>query len=80
MACILASAVPADALARINADVHVADVHSGISYSYQIYQLYEAGVLTGYVDGSYRPAETITRSETAAIIARIADAGLRIAF
>lgn len=78
MAYILASAVPADALACINAGVDIPDVNAGIPYSHQIFQLYAAGVLTGYADGSYHPLDAISRAETAAIIARIADVGLRV--
>jgi hypothetical protein len=80
MAYILASAVQASALAPINQNVVVPDVHAGTPFSHSILRLYEAGVLTGYEDRSYRPNDTITRSETAAIISRIADKELRIKF
>ena len=35
-----------------------------------IYECYEAGILTGYEDGSYLPDSSLTRAEAAAIIAR----------
>lgn len=80
MAYILASAVPAKALTAINTVDTLPDVNAATAYSYQIFVLYGAGVLTGYADRSYHPEETISRSETAAIIARIADAALRQTF
>ena len=35
-----------------------------------IYKCYEAGIITGYEDGSYLPDSSLTRAEAAAIIAR----------
>ncbi|MDI9492189.1 MAG: S-layer homology domain-containing protein, partial [Bacillota bacterium] len=80
MAYILASAVPGEALEQINTVAALPDVTAATPYSHQIFALYRAGVLTGYTDHSYHPGETISRSETAAIIARIADAALRETF
>ncbi len=80
MAYILASAVPSDALDGINDVKELPDVTAATSYSHQIFSLYRAGVLTGYEDHSYHPESTITRCETAAIIARIADVTLRQTF
>jgi hypothetical protein len=80
MAYILASAVPAAALEQINTATELPDVTTATPYSYKIFPLYQAGVLTGYEDRSYHPGETISRCETAAIIARIADVSLRVTF
>jgi hypothetical protein len=80
MAYILGSAVPAKALEQINTVGELPDVNAATPYSYKIFALYQAGVLTGYSDHSYHPDATITRCETAAIIARIADASLRQTF
>jgi len=80
MAYILGSAVPVKALEQINNVTELPDVNAATPYSYKIFDLYQAGVLTGYSDHSYHPDATITRCETAAIIARIADATLRQTF
>ncbi len=81
-AVILSRAVPESALAQINdiKDGAIPDVSSSVSYAPAVYELYRAGVLTGYTDGSYKPNSVIQRSEIAAIVTRIADKSLRKEF
>lgn len=37
---------------------------------YKIVKIYDAGILTGYPDGTFRPNETLNRAEAAAVITR----------
>ncbi len=80
MAYIFASALPAAALQEINTVERLPDVNAATAYDTEIFTLYRAGVLTGYADHSYAPEKTISRSETAAIISRMADETLRKVF
>ncbi|MDR2357382.1 MAG: trypsin-like peptidase domain-containing protein [Oscillospiraceae bacterium] len=80
-AAILARALPAEALAAIN-DVPsgaVPDVDIAYSYGPSVYTLYRAGVLTGDSNGAFMPNTRIKRSESAAVITRMADPALRVA-
>ncbi len=43
-----------------------------------VYKLYKAGILTGSSDGKFHPANSISRSEASAVIARIADSSQRV--
>lgn len=76
---ICGSALPAEALPEINdvEDGAIADVSQSTRYGTAVYLLYRAGVLTGDSDGSFHPAEAITRSEAVAIVTRMADRSLR---
>lgn len=79
---IFAKALPAEALAAINHidDNAIPDVSVGFSYGPAVYTLYRAGVLTGSGDThAYKPNDTIMRSEVAAIAARMANPGIRVA-
>jgi len=83
MAYIFANAVPAYELVAVR-DITVPDVKRTDTYGAEIYRLYNAGVLTGYVftpgyaDGAFAPASNITRAEAATIIARIAKPSQRV--
>lgn len=86
---ILAHALPDGLLEPVN-DVWVAvgygsgrfipDVDAGTAYREDILQMYRWGVLTGEDDGvgSFRPEGSVTRAETAAMVARLAFSGLRL--
>ena len=40
---------------------------------YHLVKIYEAGIITGYPDGTFRPSETLNRAEAAAVITRFMD-------
>ena len=73
------SIFPAE-LARINRVAWIPDVNESTPYRTQIYALYNAGVLAGGSDGSFRPGDKITRAETAAIMNRLVDPEKRVKF
>lgn len=79
---ILATALPSMALTAINS-INIGDIPD-VSFegSYlSIYTLYRAGVITGKTAaGHFYPSEYILRSETAAIVTRMANEDLRIQF
>ena len=82
-ASILAAALDSAALPAINtvAAGAIPDVSAGASYADSVYLLYRAGILTGQdAKGSFAPQSTIRRSETAAIVARMAVPELRQTF
>ncbi|MGI6205768.1 MAG: S-layer homology domain-containing protein [Anaerovoracaceae bacterium] len=78
---ILSEALPSAALSAINyvASGSIPDVDENTSAGEAIYMLYRAGVLAGSTDGLYHPDSTVTRSEVAAIVSRMADYTQRIA-
>lgn len=60
-------------------DGAIPDVPMDAGYSGAVYMLYRAGVLAGSDgSGSFKPDNTITRAEAAAIVTRIVDPDLRI--
>ncbi|MBE6031701.1 MAG: S-layer homology domain-containing protein [Clostridiales bacterium] len=73
MAGIFAKSLPASELPLINVIESVPDVTVDTSFAAEILDLYQAGVLTGSnAYGNFKPYDTITRAEAAAIIARVA--------
>ncbi|MBQ6808515.1 MAG: S-layer homology domain-containing protein, partial [Firmicutes bacterium] len=73
-ASIFAAALPAEALAAINAveDGKIPDVKMADSYGAAVYKLYNAGILTGNdAVGTFAPMSNIKRSEVAAIVNRM---------
>lgn len=82
-AYLLSKAMPEDALLGINniPDGAIPDVSQSYWCSGEIYELYRAGVLTGSDPaGDFEPYSSVGRAEAAAIVARMADAGLRKTF
>lgn len=78
MAGIMAAALPDSAWKAINQVEELPDVANTMSYGMEIFQLYNAGVFTGSDKyGTFQPYACITRAEVAAIVARMADPGLR---
>ena len=76
---ILSASLPSDQLTAIKETGTISDVPSdtGDARHEAVYQLYDAGVLTG--DGTgFKPWQTITRAEVAAVVSRIGDASLRV--
>ena len=59
-------------------DGDIPDVSPDTDQGKAIYRLYRAGILTGDSIGEFMPDSNITRAQVAAIMARIADAGLRV--
>lgn len=76
---ILSRALPDDQLTAIRQTDSISDVpdNSGEERYEAVYQLYDAGVLTGDGEG-FKPWNTITRAEVAAVVSRMGDASLRI--
>ena len=71
IAYIFADALPPAELHAVNAIDHLSDVPMG-KYYYSVLLLYNAGVLTGSgTDCRFRPNDTITRAEIAAISERM---------
>lgn len=80
---ILANSLPKEALNEINAieDGTIPDVPDTLESASSIYLLYRAGILTGSDKyGTFKPDSTISRSEVAAIVTRMADKSLRKQF
>ncbi|MBC5738623.1 S-layer homology domain-containing protein [Lawsonibacter faecis] len=78
MAYIFYNALPASALPAINNVLALPDVDETTPHAAEIFALYEAGILSGSdIYGTCKPDATITRAESAAIIARVAIAGSR---
>lgn len=81
VAIILCNALPAEALAAINTvdDGAIPDIHSYDSWCNAVYTLYRAGIVNGVGDTHvYNPANSIRRSEIAAIVTRMADPSTRV--
>lgn len=79
---ILGAALPSAALSQINTinSGDIPDVPSTTT-SDSIYKLYRAGIVTGKTTaGEFCPNDYILRSETAAIVTRMANADLRVKF
>lgn len=77
---IMAAALPAAAYQQINVveDRAIPDISASASYAPDVYLLYRAGILVGSnSSGSFRPASSVTRAETAAMMSRIADPLIR---
>ena len=59
-------------------DNAIPDVKTGDAFATEIYDFYRAGILTGSdVNGTFHPADTIKRSEVAAILIRMYDSSAR---
>lgn len=82
-ACIMAKALPKEALPTINniSFGQIPDVSLSETYSGAVYKLYKAGILTGNDSyGTFTPDSTIMRSAVATIVTRMADTSLRKEF
>ena len=61
------------------ADNAIPDVKTGDAFAAEIYNFYRAGVLTGSdANGTFHPADSIKRSEVAAILIRMYDSSTRV--
>lgn len=77
MARLFAHCLPQEGLAKINSIFSIGDVDCydtfPVPYAEEIFQLYRAGVLAGDPEThNFRPDDTITRAEAAAIVTRLA--------
>lgn len=81
-ASILARALPNEAFAEINTVEigAIPDVDMEQKYSFSVYKLYRAGILTGGSLGIFQPDNNIARKEVAAVAARMVDPSLRRSF
>ncbi|WP_130863135.1 S-layer homology domain-containing protein [Bacilliculturomica massiliensis] len=55
----------------------VSDVEASTPHEYEIIRSYGAGILSGYPDGTFRPAATLDRGEAASVIWHLADESRR---
>ncbi len=55
----------------------ITDITFKTPYEYDITKAYAAGILTGYTDHTFRPDQTLSRAESAAVIHRLVDEGER---
>ncbi len=73
MATLFADAIPASEYTAINSVEHIPDVIESNDYAKKILLLYNAGIVVGSDDyGTFNPDSDIKRSESAAIINRVA--------
>ncbi len=78
---LMANALPNSEFTAINQISAIPDVAQGSKGADAVYQLYNAGVLTGSDKfGTFNPASNISRAEASAIIARMLDTSLRQTF
>ena len=54
-----------------NENITISDVDENTKYGDSIKKLYSAGILKGDGNGSFRPDDSITRAEAAAILLRV---------
>lgn len=55
----------------------IEDVTYQTKHEYEIIKSYAAGILTGYTDHTFRPEDTLSRAESAAVIHRLVDESKR---
>lgn len=81
-ASILARALGDEGYAEINTVEigAIPDVDMDQKYSFSVYNLYRAGILTGGSRGAFRPDDSIVRSEAAAVAARMVMPSMRRSF
>ena len=58
---------------ELNEKTTISDVDENTKYGDSIYKLYTLGILKGDGDGKFRPNDSITRAETAAILLRVCE-------
>lgn len=75
-------ALPGSCFEEINtvSDGAIPDMPESDDGAYEVYVFYRAGILTGYDDGSFDPAGSISRAEVAAIMNRMFDPEARRMF
>ena len=71
VAHIFAHALPSGVLKEVYARARFSDVNSRTPFRSDINELYKAGVIGGYEDGTFRPENTITRAEVCVMISNI---------
>lgn len=71
------AALPKEEYTAKHAASAIPDVDTSTPAGREILEFYMAGILTGYSGGYFKPANTIARSEVAAILSRMMDADAR---
>jgi hypothetical protein len=71
VAYIFAHALPDGVLTEVKAKPRFTDVKGATPYRTSITALYQADVITGYEDGTFRPMNEITRAEVCVILSNI---------
>ena len=71
VAYIFAHALPEDVLEEVNAKPRFSDVKGATPYRASIVALYQAGLICGYEDGTFRPANPVTRAEVCVILSNL---------
>ena len=71
VAHIFANALPSGVLKEVYGRARFSDVNSRTPFRSDINELYKAGVIGGYEDGTFRPENTITRAEVCVMISNI---------
>ena len=56
---------------ELNKEITISDVDENTKYRDSIYKLYSLKILKGDGDGNFRPNDSITRAEAAAILLRV---------
>jgi hypothetical protein len=56
---------------RVSAEANFTDVPMDKPYSSAVYQLSERGIIGGYADSTFKPGNSITRGQAAAIMAKL---------
>lgn len=81
-ASILSHALPDEGYRAINTieTGAIPDVDMAQDYSFGVYKLYRAGVLTGSRLGAFQPDQLIKRSEVAAVVSRMVALDMRVSF
>ena len=78
LAYIFANALPDSEFQELNSISELPDVNDETKYNYQIFKLYNAGVLTGQDQNlTFNPDANISRAEVATIVTRVAKPGAR---
>ncbi len=79
LATLLARALPEEALEAINSVESIPDVERSHPQADAIYRLFRAGVMVGTDDfGTFRPENSLTRAEAAAVVLRMTDPDRRV--
>lgn len=79
LAYLFHNSVGKEELEKINNITKVPDVNDNVKYSYEIYTLFNAGVLAGNDKyGTFNPTTSIKRSEVAAILNRVVNKDNRL--
>ena len=77
IAYILSGVLPQEEYGRLTSIGYIKDLYLTTAYYDSIVKLYEAGIVSGYSDDTFAPAQNISRAELAAIIVKLLDPAKR---